>query len=135
MMSVLSKSARMLNLYSVKKSGLKLTVRHLLQVVVDPRRDNDSIAASSDLRLRAAEASIYLRQVSNRLAEQMNRAMYTLSVVAGIFLPLSLLTGLLGINVGGIPGTESKWAFSLVSLGLIVVAIGLIRWFKKIKWL
>jgi len=38
----------------------------------------------------------------------MNKAMYVLSIVAAIFLPLSLLTGLLGINVGGIPGAETS---------------------------
>ena len=65
----------------------------------------------------------------------MNRAMYTLSIVAAIFLPLGLLTGLLGINVGGIPGTENKWAFTLVVVILIATAIGLLVWFKKIMWL
>jgi len=65
----------------------------------------------------------------------MNKAMYVLSIVAAIFLPLGLLTGLLGINVGGIPGTENEWAFTLVSLVLMAIAIGLVVWFRKIKWL
>jgi zinc transporter len=65
----------------------------------------------------------------------MNKAMYTLSIVAAIFLPLSLLTGLLGINVGGIPGAEHKWAFAEVTVVLIAIGVGLIVWFKKIKWL
>jgi len=55
--------------------------------------------------------------------------------VAAIFLPLGLLTGLLGINVGGVPGPENKWAFTLVVAMLIAIAIGLLVWFKKIKWL
>ena len=65
----------------------------------------------------------------------MNKAMYVLSIVAAIFLPLGLLTGLLGINVGGILGTENNWAFTAVTVALIAVAIGLVVWFKKIKWL
>jgi zinc transporter len=65
----------------------------------------------------------------------MNRAMYTLSIVAAIFLPLGLLTGLLGINVGGMPGTENPWAFVIVTVLLIALAILLVAWFKKIKWL
>jgi len=71
----------------------------------------------------------------NRLSEQMNKAMYVLSIVAAIFLPLGLLTGLLGINVGGIPGTESPFAFAIVSLFLVVIAILLIWHFKRLKWL
>jgi Mg2+ and Co2+ transporter CorA len=59
---------------------------------------------------------IVQEELNSRLSEQMNRAMYTLSIVAAIFLPLGLLTGLLGINVGGIPGTESPWAFLVVTL-------------------
>lgn len=84
------------------------------------------------LRERAA---IFQEELNNRISEQMNKAMYTLSIVAAIFLPLGLLTGLLGINVGGIPGTDNQWAFTLVTIGLSVIAVGLILWFKKIKWL
>ena len=80
-------------------------------------------------------ASITQEELNNKLSEQMNRAMYTLSIVAAIFLPLGLLTGLLGINVGGIPGAEYKWAFLLVVVILAAIAVGLIIWFRKIKWL
>ncbi len=60
--------------------------------------------------------------------------MYVLSIVAGIFLPLGLLTGLLGINVGGIPGTESKLAFAIVCLILLLIA-GIQIWvFRKKRW-
>lgn len=76
-------------------------------------------------------ATVTHEELTNRLAEQMNRTMYTLSVVAAIFLPLGLLTGLLGINVGGIPGTESPWSFTLVTL--LLVALGVLEWlwFKR----
>ena len=65
----------------------------------------------------------------------MNKAMYLLSIVAAIFLPLGLLTGLLGINVGGIPGAEFQWAFAIVSLFLVAIALGLLVLFRRIKWL
>jgi Mg2+ and Co2+ transporter CorA len=45
--------------------------------------------------------------------------MLLLSVVAAIFLPLSLLTGLLGINVDGIPGAGQPWAFWAVVAVLV----------------
>ena len=88
-----------------------------------------------DLDSARDRAAITQEELNNRLSEQMNKAMYTLSIVAAIFLPLSLLTGLLGINVGGIPGTENKWAFSVVTIFLISIGVVLIGWFKKIKWL
>ncbi len=80
-------------------------------------------------------AAVTQEELNNRMSEQMNKAMYTLSIVAAIFLPLGLLTGLLGINVGGIPGTENQWAFTIVTVALFAVAIVLVLWFKKIKWL
>ncbi len=88
-----------------------------------------------DLDSARDRAAITQEELNSRLSEQMNKAMYTLSIVAAIFLPLSLLTGLLGINVGGIPGAENKWAFVMVLVMLIAAAAGLLVWFKKIKWL
>jgi zinc transporter len=88
-----------------------------------------------DIDAARERALICQEELNSRLSEQMNRAMYTLSIVAAIFLPLGLLTGLLGINVGGIPGTESPRAFLIVTALLVVCAILLIAWFKKIKWL
>jgi zinc transporter len=80
-------------------------------------------------------AAITHEELTNRLAEQLNKAMYILSIVAAIFLPLGFITGLLGINVGGIPGTEYSWSFAIVSLILAVLAVVLIWNFKRIKWL
>jgi zinc transporter len=65
----------------------------------------------------------------------MNKNMYVLSVIAGIFLPLSLIAGLLGINVAGIPGDKWPWAFTAVTGGIFV--IGLIEYFlfRRLKWI
>lgn len=80
-------------------------------------------------------ATVTQEELNSRLAEQMNKTMYILSIVAGIFLPLGLLTGLLGINVGGIPGTESKWAFTLFCILLLGVAGVQVWLFKRKKWM
>ena len=88
-----------------------------------------------DIDAAKDRAAITQEELNNRLSEQMNKAMYVLSIVAAIFLPLGLLTGLLGINVGGIPGAENKWAFTGVTLSRIGLATQLILLFKRIKWL
>jgi zinc transporter len=55
--------------------------------------------------------------------------------VAAIFLPLGLLTGLLGINVGGIPGAENRLAFALVC-GLLLGLATLLLWaLRRRHWL
>ncbi len=76
-----------------------------------------------DFDMMRDRASITHEEINGRLAEQMNRTMYAMSIVATIFLPLGLLTGLLGINVGGIPGADTPWAFAVVCSILVTVAI------------
>jgi zinc transporter len=65
-------------------------------------------------------------------AEVMNRQMLLLSVVAAIFLPLGLITGLLGINVGGIPGTEYPWAFWVVCFLLVLIGSAQLWLFRRL---
>ncbi|MGE3172119.1 MAG: zinc transporter ZntB [Planctomycetota bacterium] len=83
-------------------------------------------------RDRAAVAN---EELAGRAAERMNRNTYVLSIVAGVFLPLGLFTGLLGINVGGIPGTDSDMAFWVVCALLLLVA-GVVLWlFRRLRML
>ena len=88
-----------------------------------------------DLDSARERASVTQEELGGRLAEQMNKTMYVLSIVAAVFLPLGLLTGLLGINVGGIPGVESPWAFAIVCLILVGIALVQIVVFRKMKWM
>jgi len=61
-------------------------------------------------------------QIRDQLADSMNTATYRFTWVATVFLPLSFLTGLLGINVAGIPGDHDPLAFWLVCGVLSVIA-------------
>ncbi len=70
---------------------------------------------------------------TQRILEQTNKTMYLLSIVAAIFLPLTLFTGILGINVGGIPGTENPYAFTIVcglTIGMGIIAVYYFKWKK-----
>ncbi|WOF73648.1 zinc transporter ZntB [Parvibaculaceae bacterium PLY_AMNH_Bact1] len=68
-------------------------------------------------------------------AEEMNRNMLILSIVAAVFLPLGFLTGLLGVNVGGIPGVDSPYAFWIVCAASAGVATCLYAFFRWLKWM
>ena len=84
----------------------------------------------------ARDRALVIRdEISNRLAEAMNERMYALSMVAGIFLPLGFLTGLLGINVGGMPGVDNSWAFLLTCLILVLVVALELYLFRRLKWI
>lgn len=56
-------------------------------------------------------------------AEIQNRNAYRLSLIAGIFLPISFITGLLGVNVSGIPGAESPLAFAILCVALTAAGL------------
>jgi len=88
-----------------------------------------------DLDSARDRAAVTQDELNSRIAEQMNKTMYVLSIVAGIFLPLGLLTGLLGINVGGIPGTENPVAFIIVCALLFAVAVIQVWIFRRFKWI
>jgi zinc transporter len=88
-----------------------------------------------DLDEARDRAAVTQEELGNRLSEQMNNKMYILSIVAAIFLPLGFLTGLLGINVGGIPGADSNLGFAIFMGILLVVVVIQLWYFKKKNWL
>ena len=79
-------------------------------------------------------AHIINDEVTNQLTERLNKNMYALSVIAAIFLPLGFLTGLLGINIAGIPGAENPAAFAIFCAMLGMLVIAQILLFRKLKW-
>ena len=88
-----------------------------------------------ELELLRERANLVLESETRRLTERMNRVMYRFAVVAGIFLPLTFLTGLLGINIGGVPGVDNPDAF-LIACGfmLLLVVIQLLL-YRYWRWL
>jgi len=111
-----------ITLFSIEeKIQLRETTDHLIRFI----EDLDSIKD---------RAIVCQEELTNSLAEQMNNRMFVLSVVAAVFLPLGFLTGLLGINVGGIPGAEYDNAFAIFVLLLFIVVLGQIWLFKKKEW-
>lgn len=78
---------------------------------------------AADLDALRARAQVVAEQVSLAAAERTNRIVMLLSVVSAVFLPLTFLTGLLGVNLGGIPGAESPAAFTIFGAVLAVVAV------------
>ncbi len=88
-----------------------------------------------DLDAARERAAVTQEELVSRLSEQTNNRMYVLSIVAAIFLPLGFLTGLLGINVGGIPGAEYKAAFTIFCMFLVAIVIIELIIFKKKKWM
>ena len=79
-------------------------------------------------------AIIVQEEILSRQSETLNQRMFTLSLVATLFLPLGFLTGLLGINVGGIPGAQSQYGFLVICSGIIVIVAIMLVFLKIRKW-
>jgi zinc transporter len=96
---------------------------------------NSLIRIIEDLDSIHERALVAQEELVSLLSEQLNSRMYTLSLVTVIFLPLSFLTGLLGINVAGIPGAEHPWAFAIVVLVVLCALFGQLVYFRKRRWI
>jgi len=88
-----------------------------------------------DLDISKESAVVLMDDIRGRSIARNEQATYLLTIVAGIFLPLGFITGLLGINVGGMPGVNDADAFwVVVGLCTAILAVQLVL-FWKWKWL
>ncbi|MFJ4194714.1 zinc transporter ZntB [Pseudomonas sp. NPDC089534] len=87
-----------------------------------------------ELELTRERVGLVLEAEDRRLNVRMNRTMYRFGIITGIFLPMSFLTGLLGINVGGIPFSSSPYGFLIACLTVVAVALGQWWLFRRLRW-
>ena len=88
-----------------------------------------------DLDSTRERAAVSREELANHEASLTNARMYLLSILSAIFLPLGFLTGLLGVNVGGIPGAQSAHGFLVANLVLLTVALLILLLFRFKRWL
>ena len=80
-------------------------------------------------------AMVLKDDIANQLSEASNKTLYVLAIISAIFLPLAFLTGLLGINIGGMPGVENTYAF-WIFCAVMAICLGIELYiFRKLKWL
>ena len=74
---------------------------------------------------------VYLSSLSNR----MNEVMKFLTIIGTIFIPLTFIVGLYGMNFRYIPGLQSHWGFFAVVVFMMAIAGGMLAYFKRKRWL
>ena len=81
------------------------------------------------------QAMILREELSGQLSDRLNRNMFVMSVVSVIFLPLGFLTGLFGVNVGGMPGVNDGDAFYWL-VGWLSLLVGILVFFLwRVRWI
>jgi zinc transporter len=90
---------------------------------------------AEELEAVRERAALLHEQITDLRAEQLDKRGLMISIVAFIFLPLTFITGLLGMNVEGIPYAHTPWAFWGVVAFCLAVGFGVFGWFYFRQWL
>lgn len=85
----------------------------------------------SNRELTADLRDSYMAMNSNR----MNRIMMTLTIVSSIFIPLTFIVGLYGMNFEYMPELEMKYGYFFVLGAMILIGISMLAWFKYKGWM
>jgi magnesium transporter len=108
------------------KKSTKLFLRdvydHTIQVIETVEALRDMVSGLMD---------IYLSSVSNK----MNEVMKVLTIIATIFIPLTFLAGVYGMNFHYMPELSWKWAYPVILSVMFIIGTGMYFFFKKKKWL
>jgi magnesium transporter len=95
---------------------------HTIQVIDTIETFRDMISGMLD---------IYLSSVSNRL----NSVMKVLTIIATIFMPLTFLAGIYGMNFKYFPELEWRWSYPVFWLVVVLISVSMLLYFKKKNWL
>ncbi|HEX8555699.1 MAG TPA: CorA family divalent cation transporter [Sphingomonas sp.] len=104
--------------------------------------DRQHLAAAADRAARMAEeleairerASLTHEALTDLRAEQLDSRGLLISAVAMVFLPLTFITGLYGMNVEGLPYAQRPWAFDAIAGLCVLIVVGVVGWFVRQRW-
>ncbi|WP_380782536.1 zinc transporter ZntB [Sphingomonas sp. R86520] len=104
--------------------------------------DRLHLATAADRAARMAEELESIRErsalihesLTDMRAEQIDNRSLVISIAAMVFLPLTFLTGLYGMNVKGLPYAEAPWAFDAIAGACVVIAVGVVLYFVARHW-
>lgn len=106
----------------VTKIYLRDVYDHTIQVIENIENLRDTSASLLD---------IYLSSLSNRL----NEVIKVLTVISTIFMPLTFISGVFGMNVQGmIEGLQAPWAFYAIIASMLAIAFTMLAYFRKKEW-
>jgi magnesium transporter len=95
---------------------------HIIQVI-------DTVETLRDMT--SGMLDIYLSSVSNRL----NEVMKVLTIIATIFIPLTFIVGIYGMNFHHMPEIPWRWGYAMVWAVMLTVSLGMLAYFRRRRWL
>ena len=95
---------------------------HTVQVIETVEAYRETVSGLLDL---------YLSSISNR----MNEVMKVLTIIATIFIPLTFIAGIYGMNFAFMPELNWRWGYFIVLGAMVVVVLGMLHYFRRRRWL
>ncbi|MBW7990088.1 MAG: magnesium/cobalt transporter CorA [Planctomycetes bacterium] len=95
---------------------------HTIQIIDTIESFRDMVSGMLD---------IYLSSLSNK----MNAVMKVLTIIATLFIPLTFVAGIYGMNFKYMPELEWRWSYPIVWLVMISIAVIMLSYFRRKKWL
>jgi magnesium transporter len=95
---------------------------HTVQIIETMETDRDMLSGMLD---------IYVSSLSNK----MNEVMKVLTIIATIFIPMTFLAGVYGMNFEHMPELGKRWAYPAFWLLMVAIAGFMLLWFRRKKWL
>jgi len=104
--------------------------------------DRAHIAAAADRAARMAEeleairerASLIHETLTDLRAELIDSRSLIIAIAAMVFLPLTFITGVYGMNVANLPYAQRPWAFDAIMLACAAISIGIVGYFLRRHW-
>ncbi len=101
---------------------LKDVYDHIIHLMDSIESQRDTVSGLKDL---------YISELSNR----MNNTMKVLTIIATIFIPLTFIAGIYGMNFDNMPELHYKYGYPIAWGVMILITMGMVIYFKKKKWL
>ena len=118
------------NLYSIESPLIEEKNNNYIRDLYDHAVD---INGSLDINREMVSGMIetYISITGNKL----NEIMKVLTIMASIFIPLTFIAGIYGMNFDNMPELHAKWGYHVTIIVMLIIALGLIYYFKKKNWL
>jgi len=101
------------------------------EALVQAVQTMNSIGAS--LEALYERAKLLQDELASLLAEDINRKLLALAIMSALLLPASLISGIFGMNVAGLPGIHEKYAFWIVTSAMVILAGLTIAVLKRLR--
>ena len=105
------------------------TIHYLRDVYEHVIQINDTIETQRDMVASIME--LYLTSVSNKT----NQVMQLLTIISTIFIPLTFIAGIYGMNFENMPEIHWKYGYIVVWILMVIIVLFMLRFFKRKKWL